>query len=109
MADWKEWLNKGKDWATRTAGAYKSADQQSNDLGNELAAKKQMVDQGRIALAEPIQGAAPAEPAMADYGSGDLVNPGYRPIGGENALRDLYAGHPPALLPSPAAKRPLMK
>lgn len=110
MADWKEWLKRGQDWAGRTVGAYKAADQQANGLGGELAAKAQMVDQGRAALAEPM--AIPtAAPAMSDYGMSPLtsVNPGYQPIGGENALRDLYAGHPPALLPSPAAKRPLIK
>jgi hypothetical protein len=37
------------------------------------------------------------------------VNPGYQPIGGQNALDQLYAGKPPALLPSPAAKKPLIK
>ena len=108
MADWKDWLNKGKQWVSDTAGGYQSAGNQASGLGAELGAKAQQMDENRKALSQdpgvaPSMVPAPASPVSpTDL---DQVNPGYQPIGGQNAVDQLYAGKPPALLPSPATKR----
>lgn len=105
MADLSGWLNKVKQYGQRVANDYMSAGQQASGIGNELAGKARSMDQARVALGQqPVtqemqqQYAPPVAPADSlELSPYDKVNPGYRPIGGANALRQLYQGNPPNL------------
>lgn len=94
MADLSEWLGRLKDYGERVASQYMNSAQQTEGLPGELAAKRQMMQQAQTALDPQVQ-PTPAQPMMAPYAP---PQSGYTPIGGENALRQLYAGHPPNLL-----------
>jgi hypothetical protein len=93
-----DWLTRLKDYGENVASQYMNSAQQTERLPGELAAKRQMMSQARQALAPDSQVApspAPAPaPAMTPYAP---ASNGYTPIGGENALQQLYAGRPPDL------------
>lgn len=96
-----DWLQRLRDYGSRVYNDYASARQQAGGIGNELAAKAQMMDQARLALGQqPVargteQAPAPSEPAtLAPY---EHVRQGYKPIGGANALRMTLQGKPPDL------------
>lgn len=106
MADWQKWLDRGKQWLSAPANDVQQASDEAAGTGTALAEKMKMVNSVRDSMPQQpaAQAPAPAPMAATPY-RGDAVNPGYQPLGGENALQSLYAGQPPALLPPPAARR----
>lgn len=105
MPSWQEWLDRGKRAVSGIVGDYTSANQQSGQLGNELAEAVRMRQIGQQALhPETAMPMMPPRP-LSSPAPIDEVNPGYQPIGGDRALEQLYAGKPPALLPPPSAKK----
>jgi len=93
MADLHEWLARLKNYGERVASQYMNGAQETQGLPAELAAKRQMMQQAQTALAPTDQQVAPA-PMMQPYAP---AQSGYQPIGGQNALDQLYQGHPPDL------------
>jgi hypothetical protein len=91
MASMHDWLQRLKDYGERVANSYMSSSQQTSGLPGELAAKQGMIDQ----VAQPqAQAPAIAPVGLAPY---EHVSPGYAPIGGTNALQQLYSGRAPKL------------
>jgi hypothetical protein len=92
MASMHDWLQRLKDYGERVANSYMSSSQQTSGLPGELAAKQGMIDQ--VAPSAPAQPPMQAQPTLAPY---EHVSPGYAPIGGTNALQQLYSGRAPKL------------
>jgi len=108
MADLHEWLSRLKNYGERVASQYMSGAQQTEGLPGELRVKGEMMDQAHQALdpqVQLMQPMAPA-PAMAPYAP---ASSGYTPIGGQNALDQLYQGHPPDLRQRPRSTGVTMK
>ena len=78
-------------WLKGLGSTYKSAGDQASGLGRELAATGQMNQINQQAL-HPSQ-MAPPQSASAPSAI-DLVNPGYQPVGGQNAVNKIL--NPPA-------------
>jgi hypothetical protein len=89
-----DWLQRLKAYGERVANSYMSSSQQTSGLPGELAAKQGMIDQMAPQDAPPAQPPMQAQPTLAPY---EHVSPGYAPIGGANALGQLYAGRAPKL------------
>jgi len=88
-----DWLSKLKQYGQNAMAAYGAGQQESAGLPAELAARQQM-QSGALSPA-PLQNAPMAQLAgMAPY---EQVNPGYKPIGGQNAVNQLMKGQPPRL------------
>jgi hypothetical protein len=92
MASMHDWLQRLKDYGERVANSYMSSSQQTSGLPGELAAKQGMIDEAQPAA--PAQPPMQAQPTLAPY---EHVSPGYAPIGGANALSQVYAGRAPKL------------
>ena len=93
MAGLHDWLARLKQYGENVAHQYMNGAQETSGLPGELAAKRQMMDQARVALQPTDQMVQPA-PTMQPYAP---AQSGYQPIGGQNALDQLYQGHPPDL------------
>ena len=103
MADLHEWLSRLKQYGERVASQYMNGAQETQGLPAELAAKRQMMQQAQTAL-DPQMAPVPTtgdrasslspQPMMQPYAP---AQSGYQPIGGQNALDQLYQGHPPDL------------
>jgi len=66
-----DYVEKAKKFVKDTINTYKAGSQETNGLGAELAAKKQMVDEGKKALS----GSAPASDTKPTSGGGSVINP----------------------------------
>ena len=89
-----DWLSKLKQYGQNAMAAYGAGQQESAGLPAELAARQQM-QQGALSPA-PLQN-APMAPPSAGMSPYEQVNPGYKPIGGANAVNQLMKGQPPRL------------
>jgi hypothetical protein len=89
-----DWLSKLKQYGQNAMAAYGAGQQESAGLPAELAARQQM-QQGALSPA-PLQN-APMAPPVAGMAPYEQVNPGYKPIGGANAMNQLMQGRPPRL------------
>lgn len=88
MATWDDLVKRGQAWADNIRRSYAAGQQQTNALGPELAGAAQNYRESGL---QPLYSPTPA--AMKPFSdenrppaSEGLVNPNYRPIGGQNAV-----------------------
>jgi hypothetical protein len=103
MPGFNDWIDRLRNYGSRVYNDYASTGRQAAGMGDELAAKAQMMDQARMALGQdavsPVsrEAVAPAADVVTGLAPYEHVRPGYRPIGGAAALRQTLQGKPPNL------------